>query len=209
MLDKIIVFGDSISYGKWDEEGGWVARVRKYIDQKYNLVDRTNLLIYNLGIPGEVATRMVKRVEPELSSRLVDPDDKVLVLFAIGINDSCPNNWLTGKQTPEKEFKKALKDMAICALDKNCQVAFVGLTPINPNKITGRGLLFTNEVVKLYDLYISEVAKEVKVSKLAVFADLEKTDYQKSMIDIVHPDLKGHEMLAQKVLDFLAKNFGV
>ena len=32
-MDKILIFGDSICYGKWDKEGGWVTRLRKYIDQ--------------------------------------------------------------------------------------------------------------------------------------------------------------------------------
>jgi len=26
---NILVFGDSITYGAWDEEGGWVQRLRK------------------------------------------------------------------------------------------------------------------------------------------------------------------------------------
>src|SRR3972149_6113032 len=104
MLDKIFVFGDSISYGKWDVEGGWVARVRRYIDEKYNIKDRANLQVCNLGIPGEVAVRMVDRVEEELAFRHVDPEDDILVIFAIGINDSCPNNWMTEKQTSEKDF---------------------------------------------------------------------------------------------------------
>lgn len=31
-MAKILVFGDSIAYGKWDSDGGWVARLRKYVD---------------------------------------------------------------------------------------------------------------------------------------------------------------------------------
>jgi len=209
MLDKILVFGDSISYGKWDEEGGWVARVRKYIDGKYNLKDRKNLQVYNLGIPGEVAIRMVKRVESELSSRLVDPEDEILVIFAIGINDSCPNNWMTGKQTPKEEFKEALRKMVKSALEKKCKVAFFGLTPVNPKKITGRGLLLTNEAVKIYDAYISDVAKEVIASKLDLFEELEKKGYPELLVDIVHPNSEGHEMISQKVISFLSQKFKI
>ena len=48
---NILVFGDSIAYGKWDEQGGWVQRLRKYIDKKYNLIDEPkSWLVYNLGI---------------------------------------------------------------------------------------------------------------------------------------------------------------
>ena len=109
MLDKIFVFGDSIAYGKWDREGGWVARVRRYIDEKYNLASENNFQVYNLGVPGELAIELPERVKSELAIRLVDSEDEVLVIFATGINDSCPNNWRKGKQTPERDFKKALE----------------------------------------------------------------------------------------------------
>ena len=34
----LLVFGDSITYGAWDLEGGWVQRLRSFIDKK-NLTD--------------------------------------------------------------------------------------------------------------------------------------------------------------------------
>ena len=209
MLDKILVFGDSIAYGKWDREGGWVARVRKYIDEKYNIKDRVNLQVYNLGIPGEVAIRLVERVESELSSRLVDPEDEVLVIFAIGINDSCSNNWMTEKQSPESDFKKALRKMAKISFEKNCKVVYLGLTPVNTEKLTGRGLLFTNEVVKLYDSYISDVAKRLAVPKLELFDDLKEKGYPELLVDIVHPNSEGHKIISRKVIKFLSENFRI
>ena len=210
MLDKILVFGDSISYGKWDVEGGWVARVRRYIDEKYNIKDRANLQVCNLGIPGEVAVRMVDRVEEELAFRHVDPEDDILVIFAIGINDSCPNNWMTEKQTSEKDFKEALKKMAEVALSKNCKVLFLGLTPIREGDSMGkRGLLFTNEVVKKYDSYISDVTKELKVEKLDLFEELKKEGYKEEMVDIVHPNSEGHEMIAKRVTEYLSENYNI
>ena len=65
-MDKILVFGDSIAYGKWDNHGGWVARLREYVDKKFNIGKGGNVQVYNLGIPGEVAVRMVDRVKQEL-----------------------------------------------------------------------------------------------------------------------------------------------
>lgn len=34
---RVLVFGDSITQGFWDTEGGWVERLRKYYDQYYTL----------------------------------------------------------------------------------------------------------------------------------------------------------------------------
>jgi lysophospholipase L1-like esterase len=31
---RLLIFGDSITYGAWDIEGGWAARLRKFLDGK-------------------------------------------------------------------------------------------------------------------------------------------------------------------------------
>ena len=126
------MFGDSIVYGKWDSRGGWVARLREYVDEKYNPAG--NVQVYNLGIPGEVAVRMVSRVKQGLEFRVTDPEDEVLVIFAVGVNDSCPNNWMTKVQTPENDFKAALGTVIGMAKDKGCKVLVVGLAPVNSAK---------------------------------------------------------------------------
>lgn len=50
----ILFFGDSITWGAWDEEGGWVARIKKYIDLK---IISTHFNYYNdlhnVGIFGD------------------------------------------------------------------------------------------------------------------------------------------------------------
>ena len=37
-MGRILIFGDSITYGAWDKEGGWVQRLRKFLDER-NLTD--------------------------------------------------------------------------------------------------------------------------------------------------------------------------
>lgn len=202
-MNKIIVFGDSISYGKWDSEGGWVARLRKYIDQKYNLDKGGNALVYNLGIPGEVAIRMSKRVEDELAVRITDPGDKPLILFAVGINDSCPNNWMTKTQTPESEFKQVLRDIIAIAQKYNCTPMLIGLTPVNSSK--SKGLLFTNESVKRYDQYISQVASELNVFNVDLFEELEKLNFSELLVDSVHPNSHGHEIMTKLIISSLER----
>jgi acyl-CoA thioesterase I len=202
-FNKIIIFGDSISYGKWDAEGGWVARLRKYVDEKYNIGKNQSILVYNLGIPGEVAVRMQNRVEEELSERITSKDDKVLVIFAIGVNDSCPNNWMTETQTPKKEFKEALTRMISIAKDKDCEVLVLGLAPVEITKPTKRGLKFTNEVVKKYDGFISEVCKETGIKKIDLFDELMNQGYVDHLVDVVHPNAEGHKKIFNIVKKYL------
>lgn len=207
MLDKILIFGDSVAYGKWDREGGWVARIRRYIDSKYNLESKNNLQVYNLGIPSELAVELTERASNELKTRLVDQEDKILVIYATGINDSCPNNWRRGKQTPKTDFKKAVRDLIKNAEKFNCEVVFVGLTPVNPAR--SKSLLFTNKDVDKYDRYLTEVCSEKKVKKIELFDDLLKDNFQENLVDAVHPNSGGHKILSDKIIKFLSDNYRI
>src|SRR3989338_7840444 len=128
-MDKIIIFGDSIAYGQWYELGGWVARLRSYIDIKYNFPKKKMIQVFNLSVPGEIVTRMVLRMQDELSMRM-SPDDKVLIIIACGINDSNPENKLAKKQTNPHHFKQALQQMMVLAEEANATIMFMGLTPV-------------------------------------------------------------------------------
>lgn len=200
-INKILIFGDSIVYGKWDEESGWVARLRKYIDQKYNFSKDKNIQVYNFGIPGEVVGRLAKRVESELVFRKTDPGDKLLVIFAIGANDSCPNNWMTKEQTPESDFKRSLKKLIKIARKHKSRIVFIGLTPVNPAK--SKGLLFTNEQVSRYDRFVAEVCTEISIKRLDLFDDLMKLKFPQMLVDAVHPGSNGHEVMADRIIKFL------
>ncbi|MEK9179385.1 MAG: GDSL-type esterase/lipase family protein [Patescibacteria group bacterium] len=199
-MNKILVFGDSIAYGKWDSEGGWVARLRKYVDEKFNIGKEGNVQVYNLGIPGEVMVRMAERVEREFTERIF-PNEKNLVIIAAGINDSCTNNWMTLKQTPESEFKEAVVKIIRTVRNYSCDVCIVGLTPVDERLF--KNLLFNNKDVKKYDGYISEVCEEQKVSKIELYDELEKKGYKNMLLDSVHPKAAGHKMIANVVISYL------
>lgn len=199
MINKIFVFGDSITYGKWDESGGWVQRLRNYIDQKYNLgQEEGNVQVYNMGIPGDFVGGVLNRFQNEFEARFTNENEKILIIFAVGINDSNPNNWKTQKQTPPQQFKENFLKMVKVASRSNCQIMVLGLTPVNPAK--SKKLGFTNEKVKEYDLYISEICREAGVTKIELFDNLLASDYSENLVDSVHPDSRGHEMIFQKVL---------
>ena len=202
-MDKILVFGDSIAYGKWDSKGGWVARLRNYIDTTYNLNKEGNAQVYNLGIPGEVVPRLAERFSSELTMRTF-PSEKNLVIVACGINDSCPNNWMTDKQTDVEEFKAAYRKMITIARDHECEIVAIGLTPINAEK--SKGLLFSNEEVKKYNDIIKDICKENGVRMLHLFDELLKEDFARLLVDAVHPNDEGHEVLYRRAKDFLFKN---
>ncbi|HEX7041910.1 MAG TPA: GDSL-type esterase/lipase family protein [Patescibacteria group bacterium] len=203
-MSKIIVAGDSIAYGKWDSKGGWVARLRNYIDENYNIGKGGNFQVYNLGIPGEIVPRLSERFEKELEMRLPENEKtnkKNLVIFAVGINDSCPNNWLGLKQTPENEFKFSFENMINSARKYNCKMVVIGLTPVNSEK--SKGLLFSDNEVKKYDRYLSEICRSNQIPKLELFDDLYSINFSNLLVDAVHPNDKGHEIMFEKIKEYL------
>lgn len=199
---NILVFGDSIAYGKWDQQGGWVQRLREYVDTKYNLIEQPkSWLVYNLGIPGDLAVRLPERMEIELSQRKTI--EKTLVIFAIGINDSCVNNWMSGKQTSEVEFKQAMRKAIEVAKQYDCKVYGIGLTPINENKASGR--LFNNKDVQKFEKMLIDVYFEMNVPMLQIFDQLKESRFEQHLVDAVHPNSVGHQILFERVKEFLHK----
>jgi lysophospholipase L1-like esterase len=202
MIDKILVFGDSIAYDKWDKSGGWVARLRSYIDQKYNIGLNGNVRVFNLGVPSDLAITLVERLEAELKAR-VGEERNGLVIFAVGINDSCTNNWRIGKQTLPVDFKNALRKMIKTSSSYGCVSVFIGLTPVNPKR--AKKLNFSSEEIKEYDSYITEVCREKGIKKLELLQDLIDMNFANLLVDAVHPNTKGHQVLFAKIKVFLER----
>lgn len=199
-MDKILIFGDSIAYGKWDSKGGWVARLRSYIDETYNLGKSGNTQVFNLGIPGEIVPRLADRFLEELDMRIF-PEEKNLVIIACGINDSCPNNWMSEEQTNVEVFRNKYSQMIQQARDRKCEILCIGLTP--PSSELAKGHLFTLEEVNKYDQLIHSICKEHNVKILSLFDDLLEKDFSHLLVDAVHPNDEGHAILFEKIKDFI------
>ncbi|HWQ59806.1 MAG TPA: GDSL-type esterase/lipase family protein [Candidatus Fimivivens sp.] len=201
-MPNIFIVGDSVVYGKWDAEGGWAARLRKYVDLHYNIGKGNNIQVHVLGIPSETVPRLAERLRNELFVR-IDPTGKNLLMLSSGLNDSCPNNKTTGTLTPPEAFKDAYGKLIETGKELGCTVISLGLTPVNPER--SKGLLFSNELVAEYDGYISEVCSEKGMAKLELFDTLTEENFADRFVDSAHPDSVGHERLFTLVRDYLEK----
>ncbi|MFH1400496.1 MAG: GDSL-type esterase/lipase family protein, partial [Nanoarchaeota archaeon] len=94
-MHRILIFGDSIAYGRGDPDGlGWTGRLAQTFRAKGFWND-----IYTLGIPGNTSTDVLARIEHECKARSAKraEDDRNTILIAVGNNDT---KILTGeKQT--------------------------------------------------------------------------------------------------------------
>lgn len=196
---KILVFGDSIGYGKRDYEGWWVARLRKRVDETYNFGEQcSNAQVYNCCIPGETALRMQQRFAQEADMKSVDRNNeiRVVVVFAVGINDSCLKPWIQWSQTPVEQFEEAIETMLQHCSNNHFETLVVWLTPIDETKV---GNIFQNETIQLYDSIVQNVAKKMKAQYIPLFDRFLEQWLVERMSDGIHPDDYWHEMIFQEV----------
>ncbi|MBU3904731.1 MAG: hypothetical protein KJ906_01110 [Nanoarchaeota archaeon] len=203
---KIIVFGDSVAYGAWDLEGGWVQRLRKFLDKK--VLDSNYdffCLLYNCGISGDTTEDLLRRFEFETNIRGAG-----LIVFEIGINDSVHllkenKNWVD-----IKIFENNLKKLIKISQNFTSKIIFVSLTPVDESKVTpipwDKDKYYTNENIKKYNDIIKNTCKENNIYFIETFDSFMKNDYKKLLEDGLHPNTKGHEMIFNTVKDFLIKN---
>lgn len=85
---NVLIFGDSITYGAYDEElGGFVNRLKLKLERNH----RNYYNVYNLGVPGANTNEILNKFENECMVRL-DPTLETIIIFFIGINDSSYKN---------------------------------------------------------------------------------------------------------------------
>ncbi|MEA2003336.1 MAG: hypothetical protein U9O53_00050 [archaeon] len=73
-MTHILVFGDSIVWGAWDSEGGWVDRLKMKINRNAIKAIRKNPesdynVIYNLGVAGINIKNVLSRIKSETKAR--------------------------------------------------------------------------------------------------------------------------------------------
>ncbi|MFA4906803.1 MAG: SGNH/GDSL hydrolase family protein, partial [archaeon] len=83
---RILVFGDSISFGAADPNGGWVQKLGKFLYGK-TTKGNDDYQVYNLGISADSSIEILKRFESETIARERGPE-RTMIIFAFGTNDA-------------------------------------------------------------------------------------------------------------------------
>ncbi len=92
-MAQILIFGDSLTYGCWDKKGGWVNRLRDFLDKKklpkYRQTRQiTDMdLVYSLGRSGDVTDGVLKRFKFETKQRIIEARETIII-FQVGTNDT-------------------------------------------------------------------------------------------------------------------------
>ena len=206
---NLLIFGDSITWGAWDIEGGWASRLKKYIDSK---VISSNLeiynSIYNLGVSGDTSLDLLHRFENEVTSRL-DEDDDNTVLIAIGTNDSQFSVKEHVNKVSLEDFRKNLQKLIETANKHTLKVVFIGLFPVDDIKVNPmpwkQTHSYSNEQIDRYNHAVSKVAETLEHTFIDLYADATNLDYKSLLFDGLHPNEAGHSFIFERVKDQLVK----
>ncbi len=207
-MAQILIFGTSITYGAWDKEGGWVARLRRHIDNK--LIDSNNTyhhLIYNLGVSGDNTLGFLERFDIETKLRIDDEKEETVIIFSVGTNDSQFVNANKQNRVPPQEFEKNLKKLVLLARKYTDKILMTGIMPVDDEKMDpipwAPEKSYKNEFIKQYDAIVKKVCSEEKVDFIEIFEHFMNEDYKTLLYDGVHPNAKGHEKIYEIVKKYL------
>lgn len=211
---RVLVFGDSITQGFWDTEGGWVERLRKYYDelQVQNLRVRDDPTIFNLGISADTSQNILHRIEHETIVRTRHGISPVIVV-QIGVNDSSKH----GKETsvPPKTYKANLKAIIQKAQPISSKIIFVGLSGCDESQTTPTfwgDYYYDNASIKQYEDAMAQVAADNNVPFIPVFdAFMQAATKDNTLLpDGLHPSNDGHkvifEIVQPKLLTYLKED---
>lgn len=212
----ILCFGDSITYGNWDPKGGWVGRLRDYLDSKSlenysgdDLYSTYYTLTYNLGIPGETSSGLLERFETELAMRY-NPDELNIILIAVGINDSRFYKSADRHETDIDEFRQNIWDLEEIAKKYTNDVAFIGLTPVDENRTNPLSweadAVYKNEYIEKYDRVIKEFCESRKVPFIDIFSQMEELEVAKLSEDGIHPNKEGYKLIEEIIRSAVFEN---
>jgi lysophospholipase L1-like esterase len=204
---RILVFGDSITQGFGDTEGGWVERFRHDYDVETikDLRANTNYpTIFNLGISGDTTTNLLKRIESETEARLW-PGERIIVLIAVGTNDDA----LSQHDSVGPNLSKMIEILDPVTDD----ILLMGNTACD-EKLT-RPVFWADVHYKNEDLHKTEQIIKATANKhskkfIPIFDRFkEELDKGKNLLaDGLHPNNEGHELIFHIVKPELDKLLG-
>lgn len=205
----LFCFGDSITYGNWDSEGGWVGRLRKSLDSKSlkassgnNLYSTYYTLTYNMGIPGDTSSGLLERFEGEIIPRF-NPDELTVIIFAIGLNDTRYYQKAKEYETDLGVYEQNIWDLWEIAKKYTADVAFLGLTPVNEefaNPVEwDPDMIYSNEVIEKYNNILKEFCESRHTPFIDLFEKLRGMSLNKILKDGLHPNNEGHQLIEEIV----------
>ena len=177
-ISQIIVLGDSLT------EGFGVSKSDAYPNLLQGRIARAghaNLAVINAGIGGSTSASAVPRVKWQLQNK------PAVLILALGANDG-----LRGLK-PEETFKN-LGEAILLAQENKIKVLLVGMiAPPNYGK----------DYTRKFQAVFPDLAKKYHVPLVPFLLENVAGNPQLNQPDGLHPNEKGHQIMAKTVLQHL------
>lgn len=193
MPESICVFGDSTSWGAWDEEkGGWVNRLWLSLTTHDPYIK-----LYNLGIDGGTSGTILERFKSEALARGGDA-----FIFQTGGNDASISVDGVNRVSIE-DFKENIETIILEAQKITNKIIFMDLKNCDESKtapVPWDSIFYTNKNLLSYNEALREVCQKHGVLSLEL-PILEDADFE----DGLHPNASGHQKIFVTVNTFLTE----
>lgn len=188
---RILVFGDSITYGAGGIGGSWVEKTRAVYDSQ----PEEDVAIINLGISGDTSQNVIDRFSNETLAR--NRAENLAFLFAIGTNDS---KLRGGEKVISRDgYRGNIEKLIRLAEEKGRCLAFVELIPCMAERISSASI-FSNERIMEFNTVLHEVCAKNNIRVISLFDEF--AEFMKDndcLPDGLHPNDVGYEFMASKI----------
>lgn len=206
-MAQILIYGDSITEGFWDSAGGWADRVKRSFYQAYTHdgLQGEHHMVYNLGVSGDTLNDIAERFESEIHPR-IHPGHKTAVIIAAGINDSRAHDTQDNVISTPEVYRADLELLAqqVIGTIGDPNIMFVGLTPVDESKTnpreTSHKTFITNDRIRMFDDVLLSFCAEFEFAYVPLFDKFMESGATGLLSeDGLHPNDKGHELIAEQV----------
>jgi len=204
---QIFAIGHSITQGYWDTKGGWVQRLRTYLDEKtLENPEKFYFEVYNLGVSGNDTNQIIDRFESEIERR-IDDDSQTIILLQAGANDTIYLTPDDDLRVSEKKFKKNNHDLIEKAKRYTDSIIFVndGYTAIEGEIPWSEDEEYSDKRLATYLEIQKKVCEDSNVPLIDFRNIFSKQNWLEMLEDGIHPNNKGHEQIFLKVKEEIDK----
>lgn len=197
---NILVFGDSITYGYYDNKGGWAKRLYKIYNQD------NDSLFKNFSLPGATSKDAIIQLKRAIDLKLLETNN-LKVIFAYGLNDSAAG--FMDYISVDAFRENTLKIIELMG-NYNLDTIFIGLTIVDESIEDGFGGLpfYSNKNIELYNEVLKSTCQQFKIPFVDLYGPClqEKDKYFTYLDDGIHPNDRGHKFILEQVLEEMKGN---
>ena len=201
---RILVFGDSITYGSWDTQGGWVDRLKQKAHEiTVQSEGTTKIQIMNLGIGGDTSRKILARIRNEIEARTAKAWDLKIVL-SFGVNDERSRDGIV--EVPLEEYRLNAQSIVNEAIKYTNDILVVGNPPLGQNSVNFKIFEYSDDRLRQYDELLKTVAEESNLIFVPIRTAFEATGIDGLFVyDNIHVSDKGHSLIESIVKPYVFK----